>query len=528
MYDPIGRETTMTTTAEGEERRQFRTSYWPSGELSERTKHRGPEDVLASTERWFFQTDGSMARRQRFEQGASTPVEDHTYGYDANGNRTKDERGTHAFNARDQLVRWTKTDGSPDVVYELNGSGAITKETEGTRVETHRYAGDRLDSVEHADGSKSSYRYDDFGNVTRIESPDGVAEYRFDEFERMIGGHDAGQPDETFTYDGLDRRDSQTEDGQAWDLSYIGTSEQLSQEQTKDTLGVEIETRSYDYDASMDALGQSVRKPLQPSQYRSYTKDANGSVTGLEDGNGHVKTGTEPGSDGKSDQYKYDPYGDSLNENSLSSGAKANPLRFEGFYYDPGLKTYDMRARVYRPDVGRFLSQDRYEMARHDLTLQIDPLTQNRYAFAGGNPVSRVEWDGHAVAGCHFEDRVHKNTFLKRGPRTGRLRWSAIASCKPNNPKNPAIVTKLKMTVNVRGPDGNVYKRNPTVTWKSPGGRARPRVAMSEPLGFKCRRGKKYTLTARVNIEGVPNAIYPFLKDEVFTDTIPFKRTVTC
>jgi hypothetical protein len=28
-------------------------------------------------------------------------------------------------------------------------------------------------------------------------------------------------------------------------------------------------------------------------------------------------------------------------------------------------------------------------------------LTQNRYAFAGGNPVSRVEWDGHT----HEADR---------------------------------------------------------------------------------------------------------------------------
>jgi len=54
-----------------------------------------------------------------------------------------------------------------------------------------------------------------------------------------------------------------------------------------------------------------------------------------------------------------------------------------------------MRARVYRPDIGRFLTQDRYEAASSDLNLQADPLTQNRYAFAGGNPVSRIEFDGH-------------------------------------------------------------------------------------------------------------------------------------
>ena len=30
-------------------------------------------------------------------------------------------------------------------------------------------------------------------------------------------------------------------------------------------------------------------------------------------------------------------------------------------------------------------------------TLQADPLTNDRYAFAGGNPVNRVEFDGHMV-----------------------------------------------------------------------------------------------------------------------------------
>jgi RHS repeat-associated protein len=55
----------------------------------------------------------------------------------------------------------------------------------------------------------------------------------------------------------------------------------------------------------------------------------------------------------------------------------------------------DMQARSYRPDIGRFLSADRYQDAQADLELQSDPLTQNRYAFAGGNPVSNIEFDGH-------------------------------------------------------------------------------------------------------------------------------------
>jgi hypothetical protein len=56
-----------------------------------------------------------------------------------------------------------------------------------------------------------------------------------------------------------------------------------------------------------------------------------------------------------------------------------------------------MGARRFAPDLGAFLQQDQFSGALADLGLATDPLTQNRYALAGGNPISYVEWDGHAV-----------------------------------------------------------------------------------------------------------------------------------
>ena len=98
-------------------------------------------------------------------------------------------------------------------------------------------------------------------------------------------------------------------------------------------------------------------------------------------------------------------------EERLSAEAKDNPFRFQGFYYDSGVKDYDMQARHYRPAVGRFTSQDRFESARGDFNLQSDPLTQNRYVFGGANPVKNIEFDGHlhcaaALSPCH-----HGNVF---------------------------------------------------------------------------------------------------------------------
>ena len=99
-----------------------------------------------------------------------------------------------------------------------------------------------------------------------------------------------------------------------------------------------------------------------------------------------------------------DPGDQQSAEEELSADAESNPFRFEGFYYDSAIQSYDMQARQYRPDSGTFLSQDRFESAGADLALQSDPLTQNRYVFAGGNPVSNVEFDGHKPIDCKYCD----------------------------------------------------------------------------------------------------------------------------
>ncbi len=109
-------------------------------------------------------------------------------------------------------------------------------------------------------------------------------------------------------------------------------------------------------------------------------------------------------------------------EASLGEAAKSNPFRFEGFYQDSAIKSYDMQARPYRPEVGRFLTQDRYEESQGDFELQSDPLTQNRYAFAGGNPVNNVEWDGHHHCGAAQHETAACGSYVgaQRAAQTAR------------------------------------------------------------------------------------------------------------
>ncbi len=70
-----------------------------------------------------------------------------------------------------------------------------------------------------------------------------------------------------------------------------------------------------------------------------------------------------------------------------------------------------MQARPYRPDVGRFLVQDRFESASGDFALQSDPMMSNRYTFASANPVNNIEFDGHKSCTATCRSGEHQQNY---------------------------------------------------------------------------------------------------------------------
>jgi RHS repeat-associated protein len=298
------------------------------------------------------------------------------------------------------------------------------------------YVGDRLlTATASAAGqtTTSTFSYDDFGNTTKIVSTGAgqttTVTHDYDEFGRrtLSDGEGAEGAGELYTYDGLDRRIRREEDGATsryiYDYAYVGVSEKLSSERARGsdpTSG--FDARYYDYDSRGNRLGQEARaEAAAPSgEFEPYETDPQGTVLGLENDAGVIEAGKA---------YEYDPYGQLLNEDEINEeadvsgdeAAVANPFRFQGHYYDQGTDVYGMQARSYLPSVGRFMGEDRYEAAGADLALQSDPLTQSRYVFAGGNPVSRVEWDGHwtKCETCSPRQQNRMNT------RTNRARADA-------------------------------------------------------------------------------------------------------
>ena len=111
-----------------------------------------------------------------------------------------------------------------------------------------------------------------------------------------------------------------------------------------------------------------IAEESESGDYRIYHYDAQGSTVALTDENGIV-----------TDKYAYSPYGEVLaHEGNNDTGFLYNGK--VGVYTDSnGLS--NMRSRSYRPDLMRFVQQDFL------LGDETNPMSLNRYAFAGGNPI---------------------------------------------------------------------------------------------------------------------------------------------
>jgi len=120
-----------------------------------------------------------------------------------------------------------------------------------------------------------------------------------------------------YEYDGLDRRDSKCTSaeesdcggGRRSDLAYVGLTQFLSAETPLGGAGEPASTekaRDFDYDADFDSLGVASKAEGETAAaYRAYSKDANGSVEGLEQGNGEIKKDDLATAESKSDRYDY-------------------------------------------------------------------------------------------------------------------------------------------------------------------------------------------------------------------------------
>jgi RHS repeat-associated protein len=156
----------------------------------------------------------------------------------------------------------------------------------------------------------------------------------------------------SFTYDVMGRRTSKTVNGQTKTYLYDGANL--------------ISETGADY-----TFGPGIDQPLErkAGQNEYYLSDVLGSVIGLTDASGAIKT-----------SYNYSPFGKKQTTGTNSS----NPFAFTG-REDDGTGYYYYRARYYNPDQKRFISEDPLGFGGGDTNTQ---------AYVGNNPVNATDPSG--------------------------------------------------------------------------------------------------------------------------------------
>ena len=284
-----------------------------------------------------------------------------------------------------------------DLVYGYDGADNVSsvddRAVPGTTRTMTYDALDRLETVT-ADGlwGLASYQYDELGNRTRKQMGDDVR-YQYDDSNRLVVSSeppdhgnlaftwdDAGRlvsssDGVNYRYDGRGRRVQKAESSRTILYHYDEGGRIIAE-----TLPDGTKLRDYVYLGSkLIALDGCVSSYTAPCNEREwYHTDNLGSALARTDMSGEVVA-----------RLQYAPWGE-----EWSYQGDPGDRQYNGRVYDPGTGFHDYGARMYWPQVGRFISADSY---RGEIA---NPASLNRYSYVHNNPSKYTDPTGHLIGLC--------------------------------------------------------------------------------------------------------------------------------
>ncbi|MGA5068242.1 DNRLRE domain-containing protein [Streptomyces exfoliatus] len=413
-YDPrdLVRTVTVGKSATDASPKVTSYTYTARGQKLKETK------ANDNTVDYSYFLDGAL-RSTSEKKPNGTLVTSHTYAYDANGNKAQDvakkmNADNHAayldsttdytYDPGDRLAKSVKTGngaGTETYVHDDNAN-VISQTVKGTST-TFRYDRNRLQSASTS-GLTADYTYDPFGRQESVTSGGQVVSRTvYDGFDHVVESQkmdDTGAlKSTTYAFDPLDRTTSKTAAGKTTEFTYLGLSSEVLNEEVAGEL-----TKSYQYSPWGERLSQIKHNTDGTTEDSFYGYNSHTDVETLTDGAGNTKATYGYSAYGSDDASEFT--GVDKPDPAAPGKEEYNPYRYNSKRWDAQSGTYDMGFRDYDPGLNRFTTRDMYNGALADMGLGTDPYTGNRYAFTGGNPVSRVELDGHCFGWGWCEDAV--------------------------------------------------------------------------------------------------------------------------
>ncbi len=174
-------------------------------------------------------------------------------------------------------------------------------------------------------------------------------------------------------YDGLGRRVQKTEPSQTTLYHYDASGRIISE-----TSPTGAKLRDYIYLGNKLVAVDgciTVSPPAACTERQWYHTDVAGSVLARSDSSGNVV------------RFDYQPWGEPWTAPTAAAGDR----QYNGRIFDPGTGFHDYGARMYLPEIGRFISVD---SAGANLS---EPTTFNRYAYVLNNPYKYADPNGRVA-----------------------------------------------------------------------------------------------------------------------------------
>jgi RHS repeat-associated protein len=300
----------------------------------------------------------------------SSPAVDLRYGYDGADNVTSfanlsmsGSSRTMTYDGLDRLRTYTDEQrGLREYQYDALGNRAAS-----AAKDLDNYSDHALDT---------GFGYDANNRIAWAsrEIPQRSMTFEWDEANRLVASSDGA----TYRYDGHDRRVQKSEAGGTTVYHYDAAGRLIAE-----TLPDGTKVRDYVYlgnalvavDGCMEAVSSSVC-----SERQWYHTDTLGSVLARTDPSGTVVT-----------RFDYRPWGQ-----VATVAGVAGDRQYNGRVYDAGTGLHDYGARMYWPQIGRFVSADTYlgEIA--------NPASLNKYAYVLNNPYRYRDPTGHSPRGAYW------------------------------------------------------------------------------------------------------------------------------
>lgn len=409
--------------------------YFDNGLLRDKTERKpgtGGDGFVTSSHALTYNPDGDPVRDitkvQRHNATSSWRAQTIKYSYTP----------TQALRSVDK----TGEKSGDDEKYQYDIAGNTIKSTIGKTTTCNTYdavascdeplsGGVRLTSAKvttNGVSATSTYAYDDFGRLTSVTNPTvpgARASYSYDGFDRVVA-ETHGELSKTTAYDPFDRVTVQnvTKAGvsKKTRYSYLGTSEQVAAEERWDGgSSTWKQVKAYGYGPDGKPLVMQSTPVTGAAKTRYYSSNTHGDTEAL----------TDPGTGDVTAAYRYTAYGapdvnDNAGEDTVAQKDDTanpadptkdalNPYRYSSKRIDAATGDYDMGFRNYDPGLNRFTTRDMYNGALADLALGADPWNTNRYAFAGGNPITRIEYDGHRAVDINGNEYNPQDPGLPSG-----------------------------------------------------------------------------------------------------------------